>query len=394
MLVAMAVVALTAMAQNPDGLKGVLAATDWQSALSLTEAAQATMTAEEAAKAYNKVVDLALAKYNDESAAAIKNQVTATAYDKAGMEAAAVAAITYALVCDEYDNQPNEKGKVKPKYHNANISRLAGVRNDLLGVGEGQFNVRDFAAAGKTFALYVDTSDDFVTGGHAADPAYCQIAYYASLGFYNSEDYASAAKYAAIAQGDESVADDALNVQIMSMKAQVTTPEDSVKYLAQVQELYNADPTNERFFSLIYEYYSTSGDEAKKSDLINKQLELNPQSVMAWALKGESAMAGSRWDEAIEAYKKSLEINPEFIQVRLNLAVCQNNKAITLKEANNGQMTDEATAYVNESIANLTTVREKDPNQETVRWAYMLYQAYYLLGNEAGMAEVEPLINQ
>lgn len=394
MIVAAAVVSLTAMAQNPDGLKEVLAATDWQSALSLTETAKASMTAEEAAKAYNKVVDLALTKYNDESAAAIKNQVTATAYDKEGMEAAAVAAINYALVCDEYDNQPNEKGKVKPKYHASNISRLASVRNDLLSIGEAQFNARDFGTAGKTFGLYVDTSDAFVTGGHAADPAYGQIAYYASLGYYNAGDYAAAAKYAAIAQCEESVAEDALNVQIMSMKAQVSTPEDSVKYLAQVQTLYDADPTNERFFSLIYEYYSGAGDEAKKNEIIEKQLQINPQSVMAWALKGESAMGASNWDEAITAYKKSLDIDPEFIQVRLNLAVCQNNKAISIKEANNGQMTDEANAFVNESIGNLTIVREKDPNQETVRWAYILYQAYYLVGNEAGMAEVEPLVNQ
>lgn len=393
-MAASALMATAAMAQNPDGLKQVMSATDYESALQLTEAAVSTMTAEEKAKAYNKVVDLALEKYTTENEIAVKNELTKAnnSYDKDGMEAAAVAAINYAIVCDEYDQMPNEKGKVKVKYKSSNVTRLTIVRNELLGIGEEQFNAKDFAAASKTFGLYVDSAPFFYEGNASSDPAYGQIAYYTSLACYNSQSYVDASKYAALAQTDTTFAEDALNIQIMSMKAQLNTKADSLKYLDEVKALYEQDPTNERFFGLLCEYYATSGEEAAKNELVDKQLEINPKSTMAWALKGEGYMGNSQWDEAITTYKKSLEINPDFIQVRLNLSVCLNNKAITLKEANNGQMTDEAKACVNESISNLKIIREEDPNRETVNWPYTFYQAYYLIDDEAGMKEIEPLL--
>ena len=391
----MALIAVTATAQNPDALKQVLAASDYQKALQLTEAASG-MSAEEKAKAYNKVIDLALDKYNKESSVALKNQVANSneSYDKEGMEAAALATIQYAMVCDEYDQMPNEKGKIKPKYKSSNVTRLTTVRNDLLGTGEAQFNARDFAAASKTFGMYVESSAFFNEGNTSADLAYGQIAYYTSLAYYNCNDYANATKYATIAQSDTTVAEEALNVRLTCMSAQLNTKEDSLKYLSELKELYNENPNNNRFLALLWEYYTATNDKEAKKALLDNQLSVNPNNTIALALKGEFCMGESDWDGAIDAFKKSIEIDPNYIQVRSNLGLCQNNKAITLREASNGVLTDEAKTYVNAAIANLTTCREQDPNQESVRWAYTLYQAYYLIGNEAGMKEVEPYVNK
>ena len=64
----------------------------------------------------------------------------------------------------------------------------------------------------------------------------------------------------------------------------------------------------------------------------------------------------------------------------------------SIKDANGGNLTPEAKSLLEESIANLTKIKEKDPNRETINWAYILYQAYYLIGNEEEAKKLESLI--
>lgn len=397
-LMLMAVVALmsgTAMAQNPDAVKQVLAASDYQTALSLIEAASG-MTAEEKAKSYNKVVELAAAKYTKESEIALKNQVTggSEAYDKEGMEAAAVAAVEYALVCDEYDNQPNEKGKVKAKYHAANVTRLVTVRNDLLTLGQNQLTANEFAKAGKSWGLFIDSAPMFVEGGLTAIPGYGQIAYFTAYAYYSIKDHANVCKYADLAQGDAEYAESALAIKLESMKGQLHNAEDSLKYVDELKAMYEANPTTSIIFGNLWDLYSSMGNDEAKEALLAHQLSVNPSNASVWVAKGLDDMGKSDWDAAVVSFGKSVEINEDYHQGRIYLAMCLNNKAITLKDANNGVMPDEGTACVNESIKNLLILREKDPNHEQVNWPYTLYQAYYLIGDEAGMSEVEPLVNR
>ena len=69
-----------------------------------------------------------------------------------------------------------------------------------------------------------------------------------------------------------------------------------------------------------------------------------------------------------------------------------NNQAITLKDQNGGNLVPEAKSLLEQSIQNLLKVKEQDPNREQVNWAYTLYQAYYLIGNEEKAKELESLI--
>ena len=182
-----------------------------------------------------------------------------------------------------------------------------------------------------------------------------------------------------------------MDIKILSMKAQLKTKEDSVKYLNDIKALYDKDPADERMFALLVEYYTSVNENDAKKVLIDSQVQNHP-SKMAWALKGENDMGEKKWAEAIESYKKSLALDPEFIQVQFNLALCQNNQAISIKDANGGNLTPEAKSLLEESIANLTKIKEKDPNRETINWAYILYQAYYLIGNEEEAKKLESLI--
>ena len=386
---------VSANAQNPDAVKKVMDAKDFKEAKSLVESSLSSMNDEERAKSWNKVVDLALAKFNKEQEVMLTNQVTKKddPYDKDGMYEAARVALESALECEKYDQLPNAKGKIKPKFHKSNQDRLTSARTALINAGQDYYNNKDFKAAAAAFGAYVNCKGNSLYSDFdfSKDQYLGQIAYFASLAAYNSQDYPSASRYAGVALGDTAVAKDAMDIKILSMKAQLKTKEDSVKYLNDIKELYNQDPSNERMFSLLAEYYQSVNDNAAKNTLINNQVAQHP-SKMAWALKGESEMGDQKWADAIESYKKSLAMDPEFIQVQFNLALCQNNQAITLKDANGGNLTPEAKGLLQESIANLNRIKAKDPDHLTVNWPYTLYQAYYLIGDEENAKALEGLI--
>lgn len=397
MLMAVAAfIAVSASAQNPAVAKQIKAAKDYQSVLGLVNSNLQSLSSEEKAAAYNKLVDLALEKFNKEQNVMLTNQVTKKddPYDKEGMYEAAKNALKDALECDKYDQQPNAKGKVAPKFHKKNADRLPSVRNTLINAGQEAYNDKKFEAAREFFGLYVDTKNAPLFAELPAikdDQFYGQIAYFAALAAYNNQDYVSASKYSTEALDDKESGKDAMDIKILSMKAQLKTKEDSVKYLSDIKALYEKDPADERMFALLVEYFTSVKDEAAKKNLIGSQVASHP-SKMAWALKGESDMSEQKWADAIDAYKKSLALDPEFIQVQFNLALCLNNQAITLKDAAGGNLTPEAKALLEESIANLNQLKEKDPNRETINWAYTLYQAYYLIGDEAKAKELESVI--
>lgn len=401
----MACAATSTFAQ--DAIKQIMGAKDYSEAMGLIESSASSMSNEDKAKAYNKVVDLALAKYDKESQVMLTNQVTKKddPYDKEGMNKAAQVALKAALECDKYDNMPNEKGKVKPKFRKTNATRLQGARASLINAGQDAFNAKDFTGAMADFGMYVDTNNAplFVESGDKKDDPYIgQISYFASLAAYNAQDFPAASRYAGYAMQDTAFVNDATDIKILSMKAQLKTKEDSLNYANEVKKLYDNDPKNDRFFALLTEYYANIGDNAGKAKLIEEQIAKNPESKMAWALKGEMEMGEHKWEDAIKSYKKSIDIDPTFIQVLFNIGVCYNSKAIEFKnkEANErtGQLTpDKQEVYNNdlkESVNYLEKVRAQDPDRTMTNWAYPLFQAYSLLGDEAKAKELEAILSK
>lgn len=116
---------------------------------------------------------------------------------------------------------------------------------------------------------------------------------------------------------------------------------------------------------------------------------------MLYALIGQTAMNNREHDAAIENFAKTLELDPAFTAVRYNLALCQNQKAMDIIQTTpNGKPDDVAKALLNQSIENGLKVKAEDPDRNVANWAYVLYQAYYMLGDEANAKVYEELMNK
>ena len=327
------------------------------------------------AAAWNLQADIMFGKFSAIQEENLKNQVAQkkVAFDTLGMNNACYEALKAAIECDKYDVQPNEKGKVKIRFRQANQQRMM---NPL-------------------FTGFADVAD------LSKDQYRSEIAYYAGLVAYQKKDYVTAEKYANIAAQDPKKAAEANEILLFSKKETMKTAEDSLAYVNTVKDLHKANPEEERYFNLLMEYYTRSNNQKALAAWADEEIALNAENKMAWALKGEVQMNSREWDAAVESYKKAIEIDNSFIQCIFNAGVCLNGKAIDLKDKladkNTGGLTkanaDKVKEILNEALLFLERAQELDPDREKVNWAYPLYQIYYSLGNKAKSDEMEALVN-
>lgn len=323
-------------------------------------------------------------------------------YDTLGLNRSIILAMEAAMKCDEFDRQPNAKGKVKIRFRKANQDRYQMGRLNLIQSGLSEYNQKNFDNAQKAWMMYIDSAEDpMFTGVDLTKDEYrAEIAYFAGLVSYQKKDYANAVKYAKIAAQDSAKAADANEILLFSQKENCKTKEDSLAYVGTLKELHKQKPDEDKYFNLLMEYYSATGRQAERTKWLEEEITAAPNNKMAWALKGESEMNSQKWNEAVASYKKALEIDPNFIQVIFNVGVCLNSQAIELKDKladkKTGGLTTEnlnkVKAVLNQALTYMEKARELDPTREKVNWAYPLYQIYYSLGNKEKSAEMEKLL--
>ena len=375
----MVVAASSAFAQD---VKSVLKAKDYAEAQSQLQSCLSSLNDEDKAKAYNKLVELSLQKVNKEAAAMSENQVMQQMgqkgnkpVDTEGMYAALTKALNDAMECDKYDQMPNAKGKVAPKFHKKNQSALWPLRTHLINAGQDCLQKEDNKGAFNFYATYVESGKsplfaDF-DKSKSPDMYLGEVARVAGVIAYQAKDLDMANKYCDVALEDTASYKDALNLKMLMMQQQMKTKEDSVKCLKTFEDLYAKDK-GETIFTNLATLYGNLGMKDKQDALIAERLAQDPNCFTAWAIKGQAEMNESKWDEAIADFKKANSIKPNAL-VLTWLGYCNNNKAANLQDAKQQK------ELLTETQGYLEKARDLDPNQQEANWKYLLYNTYYNL---------------
>lgn len=376
-----------------------------QAAQTLAPALTSNETTDKEA-AWNLQSEIMHGKYSEIQKKEMESVVNKAAFDTLGMHTAALAAWDAVLKCDEFDQLPDAKGKVKLKYRSAAQTKYKTFGVALVQAGQYFYqNRKDNDNALKAWKGYLEMKESSIfkdVKDFPKDPFYYDIAYYAAILAYQMHNYPEAVKFAQVTAEDPSKAGEAMEILLFSKKESMKTKEDSVAYVNMLKDLHKQEPSEERYFNLLMEYYTRANNMPAMMAWAEEEIAMNAQNKMAWALKGEVEMNQSKWDAAVESYKKAIEIDPEFVQCVFNAGVCLNSKAITLKDEladkNTGGLkkadADKVKAVLAEALTFMERARELDPSAEKVKWAYPLYQIYYALDNKAKADEMEKLINQ
>ena len=363
-----------------------------------------TGTAADKAAAWNLLSSAYNKKFSDIQTKKLEAQVrqTGETVDEAAMNAALIAGFEAALKCDEFDNMPDEKGKVKPKFRAVNQKIYQNGRLQCINAGQYEYTQKNYGGAFKAFALYVDTNGaPLFTGIDMTKDDYkYEVAYFASLSAYQGKDYPNVIKYAQIAAQDTAKAKDATEILVFAKKETMQTKQDTLEYIDMLKDASEKFPADNRYSAWIGDYYLQSNNAEELSKWADVEIAKNPQNKFAYIYKGEALRLTNKFDDAVECYKKAFEIDPTYVAAAFQAGVSLNSKAIAMKDEladKNGNLTNEnaekVKAILNEAKDFLEKVREADPNREQVNWAYALYQVYYSLKDEAKAAELESIVN-
>ena len=366
----------------------------YSEAVSTLNSALSGLSAEQKAKGYNQLVEIsypdAAKAFQDITLANVqKNKVEASAYTPI------VNALNDAVKCDEFDNQPNDKGKVAPKFRKKNADRLANFRAVLINAAN---ETQDADQKLSLANAYINSSESplFAEALKAGDQYLGYAQFFAAAAYYNKENWNKAAEYAEKALKCEDVKENAEQYLVSALTKNLKTKADTLAYLKKLNDI-NAD----KYMAQIASLYNQIGEKDLSNKILNDAIAKDPNNKMAYAIKGENAMNEKNWDDAIKNFKKTVEIDPEFTAVWFNLGVCASSKGFDLNEqlSENGRLTPENDAKVKdalkEAMGYYEKVRQLDPNREKVsNWPYQLRMIYNALGEKDKAEEITKMLGE
>ena len=371
--------ATSAFAGDSDALKAVMKAKTYAEAEALLKQNLGQLANDaEKAKAYNKLVDLSMKAYNDQQSIMQTNQIMKKndPIDENAMNEGAYNALLNAVECYKYDQLPNAKGKVAPKF-GGNAARVWSARIQLVNAGQtaAQNNKADDVL--KYWGAFLDTETNPLFSSIDAkqkesEKEYIgQVALFAARYAYQAKDGARCEKYCDIAMKSEKEAKDALNLKLYVLKDGLKTHADSLSYINKLKDLYAKDANNEVILDGLNSMYSSMRMQKEQEALLDEVLAKNPNSFVALANRGMMFIQRNDADNAIKNLKKALDIKPDNVTVMVYLGACYNSKASALQDPNGRKV------VYKEAIKVLDKAKELDPEKSQANWGYTRYQAYY-----------------
>lgn len=232
------------------------------------------------------------------------------------------------------------------------------------------------------------------------DPSYENLGFNIYLLSFNAKKYDLAEKFYDIAARYN---DEQSHKFVLDSRPQMYLQQgDTAKWIAALEEIIEKEPKSanaEVAVQNLLAYYSKKGNDAM-SAFADKILARNPEDKMGNYGKGHSLFAASKFEEALEYFKKTIDADPEFVEGYNMCGMCLYRQAAdnyfnkidgkkfkTQAELNAAEEKLVKSIY-RDAIVYFEACREKAPN-ETSLWAGQLKTIYVNLGEKAKAEEME-----
>ena len=300
--------------------------------------------------------------------------------------------------CDSLDNAPDAKGKVAPKYAEFIKEGLYENRNQMYNGGSFYYNKGNYAESYNQFAKFITLTDhhllkDAIT---PAEKVYnVNAAYNAVLCGMRLEDYAKVLEFADIALADESKAGNIYRYKASAYEALG----DTVKWVELLKDGVVKFPEDPFFYQTLIQHYDKAGDSSQLDKLADELIASNPANPLFVYLKGYIAQQKNDMDTAMEWYKKTLEIDPSYVNALHVIALYYSVQAQDYAEKqasvnfNREQIKKDKeiiSGYYKMALPYYEKLRELAPDKKEL-WLSGLSNCYYNLNMQDKLKEIESL---
>ncbi len=346
---------------DPNALKAILNTSSYSQAEYILKNNINNLTIKDRAVAYNKLVDLAYKAFIEQNA----NEEL-----KADM---AYKTLWAGLECDKYDQQPNEKGKVKPAFAEKNAQRLfSAPRFQLVNAGQEAAQNRDNASARKYWEMFVlsDAAPIFAASDRTQQKEFFgQVARFAAVYAYQDKDMDKALQLCEIAMKDPQEYEGCLNLKLEILGDGLKTKDDSLSYCNKLKELY-AEHKTDGVMEKLYNTLLSIGEKDAAYKVLNDALAENPNNFVALADMG-LGLINEKPAEAANYLKKACELKNDNAALQTYAGT-----AISVQAQNTDDPAAKKALY-QEAIKYFDKAKELDPDRLQSNWGYNRYNAYY-----------------
>ncbi len=292
----------------------------------------------------------------------------------------------YFLKCDELEQVPNEKGKVKFKFRSKNAPAILTERVNLINGGSQYYNLGKNKEALDFFGMYVDLAKAPILEKEqlaTKDTLLSMVAFYASLSASRMNDYPSAIKYGLIARNDKENGNSAMQLVAEAYKAQ----KDTVNWVNTLKDGIQSFSENNYFFGHLVDYYSNTNKFEDAMAFADQMIAKDPKNPFFLYVKGYLYQSMKKFDKAIEFYKKTTEIDLKYTEAYSNMGLAYLSQAIDYEANLKIEFNDPK--YKGEQIKIKKFYEDAKPCYEKARelkpgskelWLSGLYSVYYKLG--------------
>ena len=365
---------------NTNIVKAIMNSRSYNEAVALVHSSLSSLNNSDRAKAYNKLVDLAMIEFEGQSTIQTENAL-AKQMGKSGkyvneelMSEMAYNAVLAGIECDKYDQMPDNKGKVSPQFAPKNAKRLwFAPRNQLVNAGQDALTAKKNALARKYWQLFAesDAAPLFKNCDRSVQkPFFGQVARFAAIFAYQDKDMTKASQLADIAMKDPGEFEQALNLKLEILGAGLNNRQDSINYASQLKELY-AKYKTDGVMEKLYNTLIGLGQSIEAVRILDSALAQNPNNFVALADKGIYYLQNDKPKEASEYLKKAFSIKPDNAVIATYTGTAFSVQA---------QMTNDdrqKKALYKDAIYYLDKAKSLDPNMQQSKWGYNRYNAYY-----------------
>ena len=317
--------------------------------------------------------------------------------DKKAIGNSIIDGYNYMMVALPLDTVVDNKGKVKAKESKKILKTIAENYSHFNNAGIFLWEAQDYAGAYKAWDIYTTLPEDprmAQVGLKAdADTVVAQIIFNKALAAWQVDqlDNALVAFEQAKAKGytKKNLYDYAISVASQANKLNV-----AAQYAKEAYPIYGSeDPI---YLQVIVNDFLEKKEYANAIEYINGLLENDPQNATLVDLQGVCLENNGKQDEAIETYKKAIELNPSSVLARFHLgnilynkAYAIDNNASALPQAQYDKIRAEQTEpLLREAAAQLEEAYKLDELNmgEAVK---LLKNIYYILGDEENLKRAE-----